>query len=292
MMWESDPPRVLVGVDPGGYEAALQYAAADAVRRGSGLHLVHVVRPAGWWVADRDTALPEQADLRRRGHRLLHDAVARAEELVGDGCVPPPAVSAELSQGSAVAVLGALSRRAGVVVLQHHGLGPRGDSSTLSVTAGVAAVAHGPVVAVPDRWRSPASPGRVLAAVDDPLRDRAVLEAADAEARRRSCELTAVQVVGTDDPEPMLFAGTEVPLTVVRSAGAPADVLAELAAASDLLVVGRHHRRHVVGATLGRTVRELLRRLEVPVLIVDPLGDRESAHRTRPTPVAVISPGG
>jgi nucleotide-binding universal stress UspA family protein len=278
----------MVGVDPGGCEGALEYAAADAERRGTGVHLVHVLRPPGWWASDSDLLAREAGDLRDRGHRLLSESAARTHELWGSAeCPLTPAVSTELSQGSAVAVLGTLSREAEVVVLQHHGWGPRGETSTLSVTAGLAAVSHAPVVAVPDRWRSPVSPGRVLVAVDDPLVDRAVLDAAAAEARRRGVELTAVQVAAVGCPEPRLFAGTDVPLTVVSSSLAPPDVLAELTDGCDLLVVGRHHRRHVVGAILGRTVRDLLRRLDVPVLVVDPL-DLTAGGRTRPIPVSAL----
>lgn len=288
MMWDSDPAPVLVGIDPGGYEGALEYAAAEARRRATGVHLVHVVRPSGWWVTEDDEVPTEQADLRDQGHRLLAEAAARLRELLADGGAADHVVSVELSQGSAVAVLAALSRGAEVVVLQHHGWSPRGETSSLSVTAGLAAVSHAPVVAVPDRWRARSSPGRVLVAVDDPLSDRVVLDAAVAEADRRGVELVAVQVVGADSPHPMTFPEGDVPLSVVHSSLAPADVLVDLADGYDLLIVGRHHRRHVVGAILGRTVRDLVRRVHVPVLVVDPLFDRDPSAVARPTPTATL----
>ena len=60
--------------------------------------------------------------------------------------------------------------------------------------------------------------------------------------------------------------------------GSPAQALVEHAAQAALVVVGRHHRRHAVGATLGRTVRELLRHCAVPVMVVDPLVGDEPAR--------------
>lgn len=269
-MWDSEPPKVLVGIDPHGWEAALRYAVSDAVRRGSGLHLLHVERPAGWWACVPDDLRLDEHDLRRAGQRLLGEAAARTTELIRAEAVDPHqlGVSSELSHGSAVAVLETLSGHACLLVLQHHGTGPRGDSPTLSVTAGVAAVAHCPVVAVPDRWRPDPAATEVLAAVEDPVRDQVVIEAARQEAVRRGARLQVVQVVRTEQP-PSLFpvAGVEVEV-VVRPTGHVADALAERSATSCVLVAGRHHRGRESVAPLGATVRDLLAVSEVPVLLV------------------------
>jgi nucleotide-binding universal stress UspA family protein len=269
-MWDSDPRRVLVGVDPHGCEAALQYAVPEAIRRGSGLHLLHVERPAGWWSCVPDDIRLDDHELRRAGQHLLGESAARAKQLVAEQVrdLEGVAVSSELSHGSAVAALEALSRRACLLVLQHHGAGPRGDTATLSVTSGVAAVAHCPVVAVPDRWRPDQSTSGVLAAVEDASRDHVVVEAARQEANRRGVGLRVVQVA-RDQPPPSLFpvAGVEVEC-VVRAAGHVAEALTELSVGSCVLVVGRHHRGADIGAPLGATVRELLRGSQVPVLLV------------------------
>jgi nucleotide-binding universal stress UspA family protein len=269
-MWESDPRRVLVGVDPHGCEAALQYAVPEAIRRGTGIHLLHVERPMGWWSCVPDDVRLDAHELRRAGQHLLGESAARARQLVAEqvGSSADVAVSSELSHGAAVAALEELSGRACLLVLQHHGAGPRGDTATLSVTSGVAAVAQCPVVAVPDRWRPEESTSGVLAAVEDAARDHVVVEAARHEANRRGVGFRVVQVV-RDEPPPSLFpvAGVEVEC-VVRAAGHVADALAELSMGSCVLVVGRHHRGGDVGAPLGATVRELLRRSQVPVLLV------------------------
>ncbi|MBJ7356642.1 universal stress protein [Nocardioides sp.] len=270
-MWDSDPPKVLVGVDPHGCEAALQYAVPEAIRRGTGLHLLHVERPVGWWSCVPDDLRLDEHDLRRAAQRLLGETAARAKALVGDLGTDPEevGVSSELSHGSAVAALESLSGHACVMVLQHHGAGPRGDTPTMSVTAGAAAVSHCPVAAVPDRWRPDREAAGVLAAVEDPVRDRVVAEVALQEATRRGVGLQVVQAV-RDDPPPSLFpvVGLDVEV-LVRGAAHAAEVLAERAEGSCLVVVGRHHRGSDAGAPLGATVRELLRRCQVPMLVVD-----------------------
>jgi nucleotide-binding universal stress UspA family protein len=137
-------------------------------------------------------------------------------------------------------------------------MGPGGETASLSVTAGVSAVALCAVVAVPDAWRPKADDrALVVVGVEGHGRDAAVLAAAEHEAERRHARL---QVVHAD-------AG--------RSA---TRALLESAAEADLVVVGRYHRKHVVGATLGHTARGLLRHSPIPVLVVDPRGD----HATYP----------
>ena len=69
---------------------------------------------------------------------------------------------------------------------------------------------------------------------------------------------------------------SDVPVDVVLEAGSADEVLLRQAENADLLVAGRHHLRHVVGAPLGRTVRALLRDSLVPVLVVDPVLDDRS----------------
>lgn len=269
-MWDSEPRKVLVGIDPHGCEAALQYAVPEAIRRGTGLHLLHVERPVGWWSCVPDDLRLDEHDLRRAGQRLLGQTAARTKALVVELGADPDdvGVSSELSHGSAVAALESLSGHASLMVLQHHGAGPRGDTPTMSVTAGVAAVSHCPVVAVPDRWRPDPRASGVLAAVEHPVRDHVVAEAALQEATRRGVGLRVVQVV-RDEPPPSLFpvVGLEVEV-LLRPAGHVAEALTELSEGSLLLVVGRHHRGPDVGAPLGATVRDLLRRSQVPMLIV------------------------
>jgi nucleotide-binding universal stress UspA family protein len=263
----------------------LQYAVPEAVRRGTGLHLLHVERPVGWWSCVPDDIRLDEHELRRAGQTLLAGTAARAKELITEQGREPDdfTVSSELSHGSAVAALESLSRHSCLMVLQHHGVGPRGDTVTLSVTAGATAVAHCPVVAVPDRWRPDPQSSGVLAAVEDPVRDHVVVEAARREATRRGVGLHVVQVVRDRPPPPSLFPVAGVEVEVIRSTARPADVLTERSVGSGLLVVGRHHHPNDIGAPLGATARELLRRCQVPLLIVDPTWTDATKHRSSAT---------
>ncbi len=259
-MWDIEPRKVLVAVDSDGCEAALEYAVAEARRRGCGLHLVHVARPAfGHSCALDDVCLIED-ELRLAGHVELDAAAARAQALI-DELAPEDdrlSVSTELTHGSVVVALQSLSRHAALLVMQHHGMGPSGETASLSVTAGVAAVAHCLVVAVPDGWRLGAdADGPVVVGMEDPERDRQVLRAALHEAARRGARLRIVRPPAEDlrHPAELLVPGgetdTDVPVDVVVEEGPAAAALVAEARDAVLLVVGRHHRRHLVGAPLG-----------------------------------------
>ena len=280
-MWDMEPRKVLVAVDSVDCEAALEYAVAEARRRGCGLHLVHVARPAlGHSCALDDVCLVED-ELRLAGHIELDAAAARAQNLIDEQAPDDDrlSVSTELTHGSVVAALQALSRHAALIVMEHHGMGPGGETSSLSVTAGVAAVAHCPVAAVPDGWRLGADgAGAVVVGVEDPERDTVLLETALHEATRRDAHLCVVRAPAGDVQHPtdvVHLEEADVPVDVIVEEGPAAEVLLRHANNGVLLVVGRHHRRHVVGAPLGRTARALLRDSLVPVLVVDPvMGDR------------------
>lgn len=282
-MWDMEPRKILVAVDSAGSRAALRYAVTEARLRGCGIHLVHVDRLTIWSNVVDELSLVE-GELRHPGAAVLAASAATVERLLNDQASDDVrlSVSTELTHGSVVAALQALSTHASLVVLEHAGMGQAGETPTLSVTAGVAAVAHCPVVAVPPSWRAETQEAAtVVVGMEDPTRDRALLEAAVHEAERRGARLRVVRAPTDETGESpyVLDAGvTEVEVDVVVQPGPAAQVLLQHAAHAALVVAGRHHRRHVVGAPLGRTVRELLRHCPVPVMVVDPvLGDRAGA---------------
>jgi nucleotide-binding universal stress UspA family protein len=280
-MWDIEPRKILVAVDAAGSEAALRYAVADARRRACGIHLVHVDRFTIWSGVVDEVSVVE-GELRHPGASVLAAAALRVEQLLNESPDDRLSVSTELAHGSVVATLQSLSRHASLLVVEHAGMGDEGETSTLSVSAGVAAVAHCPVVAVPSSWRPHLhEEATIVVGVEDPPRDVALLEAALHEAERRGAHLRVVraptQVAG--EPSDVLdLGGPDVEVDVVVQPGAPAAVLLEHAEHAALVVAGRHHRRHVVGAPLGRTVRELLRHCAVPVMVVDPLVGDEPAR--------------
>jgi nucleotide-binding universal stress UspA family protein len=272
-MWDIEPRKVLVGVESDGCEAALQYAAAEARRRGCGIHLAHVARPSLFSACALDDVALVDDELRRTDQLVLAAAEARVRAIL---CEPAPedeeiSVSTELTHGPVVAMMSSLSRHAARLVLEHRRTGPAGHTVPLSVTADLAVVAHCPVVVVHPGWRpGGVSEGTVVVGIGD-LEAGPLLSAADDEAVRRGAQLRVVTAVqrsarGTEPELPPTRADGELVVEV----GDPADVLLAQAEKAELLVVGRHRRRRPVGAPLGHTVRQLLGRCEVPLLLVDP----------------------
>ena len=126
-MWDMEPPKVLVAVDSSFSDAALQYAVADARRRGCGIHVVHVDRLTIWSHVVDEVSLVE-GELRHPGASVLAAAAVKVEKMI-DQQAPDDdrlSVSTELTHGSVVAALQSLSKHASVLVLEHHGMGDAG----------------------------------------------------------------------------------------------------------------------------------------------------------------------
>jgi len=274
-MWDMEPRKVLVGVESRDCDAALQYAVAEARRRGCGIHLVHVARPALFSSCALDDISVVDDELRRTDQMVLAAAQARVHALLEEQAALDDrlSVSSELSHGPVVAMMSSLSRHASRLVLEHRRTGALGDALPLSVTADLTVVAQCPVVVVHPGWRPGTGPqGTVVVGVEDLRRAGPLVTAADHEAVLRGAQLRVVRVASPDvagAAEPWSFV-TQSDAELVLETGDPADVLLAQAEKAELLVVGRHHRRHVVSTTLGHTLRQLLRRCEAPLLLVDP----------------------
>jgi nucleotide-binding universal stress UspA family protein len=273
-MWDMEPRKVLVGIESEDCDASLHYAVAEAMRRGCGIHLVHVARPSLFSSCALDDIALVDDELRRTDQMVLAAAEARVHALL-DELAPEDdrlSVSTELTHGPVVAMMSSLSRHASRLVLEHRRAGPVGAAGPLSVTADLVVVAHCPVVVVQPGWRRGAdAQGTVVVGVEDLRRADPLVCAADHEALRRGARLRVVMAAGA---EAVGSAQHELPATVsdaelVVEVGDPADVLLAQAEKAELLVVGRHHRPHLVGTPLGRTVGHLLRHCVVPLLLVD-----------------------
>jgi len=280
------PVVVAVGYDPSG--SALEYGAAEAERLGCGVHVVHVVYivPSG-----PEMVLIDVTDVERIGQETLAEALRHARSLVGEG-VP---VTGQVAHGAPVHAIVAAVPDARVIVLQRRALSRLMRVVTRSVSSGVAARAHVPVVSVPAGW-SPAGDVAepvVTVGVHDPDRSGPILAAAVAAARSRGAALrvlhtwwypgayddivmreaehewadrarlevqSALDVVGADD------------LKVVIEArhAFPADALVEASRDSELVVVGRHDPLIPFGSHLGPVSRAVLHEAVCPVLLADP----------------------
>src|SRR5690349_2874672 len=162
------PILVAVG-DSDSHDAALRFAADEAVRDRRPLRLVHVVHPP------REGMFPEQM-------LISFTAV----ELTG-GVVP---VTQALRRGGVVDHLVELSGSAHHIVLQHRQQARLLRVFTGSTAAGVAAHAHLPVVSVPELWSGPSNHDVVVGLDRD--HDTALLQHAFAEAFARDARLTVL----------------------------------------------------------------------------------------------------
>jgi nucleotide-binding universal stress UspA family protein len=280
-----NPPtqQILVGVSGKGENAeALQFAAAEARLRGTGLTVVHVMHHKGLRrnVGSSDDAWQEA------GRRVVEGARAQLDALTG-GAV---ATTTLLRDGDAGEVLAELSADATLVVLQHRDLSRIQRIATGSTVATVAAHAHCPVVSVsPARDR--AETGIVTVGVHEDGGPAGVVEAAFAEAATHGWsvrlvyawnvasaygDMVAQEEHWTTETRASIEAALEkvraehptVPFTIEVYHDWPAEVLARLSADSDLLVVGRHSHHVPLQPRLGSLARSAVTHAECPVMIV------------------------
>ena len=289
-------PRIVVGVGPEEFESALAFAAAEAVRAGCGLHLVHAVDltpiPA-------DHVLIPAADVEAWGAARLAEAVKVADDLVGD-TVP---VTHELVRGTTVGALVEVGRTARMVVLEHRHLSRLSRIVNRTVAGGVAAHLRVPVVAVPSGWRPDGKQRVVVAGVDVPDRSEEVLRAALAEAHARGAQLRIVHSWSLPKPYESTYTAEEVrawsdsaraevcaaldrvgDLTAATDAdvrveqGRASEVLVEASLGAELLVIGRHDPLVPIGSHIGPVARAVLREATCPVLLATPRPHRAAYH--------------
>ena len=293
-MLEIEPKKVMVCVDSQkGFEAALEFAVAEARRRECGVHLVFALPPL--WVGPPGVIDYRVMDgeLRKAGSDILLEAERRVSELTAS-TVP---VSSEIIHGSVVPSLVDDSHNAGLVVLQHHRMHRLHHLPTMSVTNGVAARAHAPVVAVPDAWREEDSHPNVIAVgVEDAITSRKVAEAAFEQAQRIGAEVHLVRAwLFSEAFDAEVFSGEaarvqnaqveeevqhgfaslasrfpDVAYKPIAVHGQPADVLVAKSELVRMLVVGRHDPVVPLGSHLGPITRNVLNHSACPVLVVDP----------------------
>ncbi len=199
-------------------------------------------------------------------------------------------------RGGVVASLIERSRDAQLVVLEHRHLGRWERLSDGSVTAGVAARAHAPVVSVPHGWHPATKPRPITVAVEDATRADAELWTALGLAAATDLPVQVLRVTyvpeayqeilrrGVNEKDLLHLAREElirdaelpasvcerVPCTFTVRWGPPAEVLVEASSVSSLLVLARRDPRMPFGSHLGPVVRRVLRDAECPVMVVEP----------------------
>lgn len=288
--------RIVVGVGPAGRnDAALEYAAAEATRRGCGIHLVLVIHPR-WPGPDG------MIELKLVGQDLIRvdtDMLMACEQWLVDRSDGDLRVTTEIVHGAPARALVRAARNAGLIVLQHHRMSRQHHLPTMSITNAVASHAAVPVVAVPDDWREDdAGDLPVVAAVVDAQASRGVASSALEAARRARCDLhltrawsyaTDLEVEDpifssssaadwesclterlTDGFADLLAAGPTVQCRTDVVHGQPTYVLVEASSRARLVVIGRHRPALALGSHLGPVTRSVLTHAHCPLMVVAP----------------------
>jgi len=295
-----NPIVVAVGLDP--IDGALAFAAGEAARAKCGLHLVHAAHHL--LAPGPPNVLLTETNVERIGRHALNASLDRARAMI-DG-VP---VTTELRVGPVVPTLVEMAKDSRMIVLERRDLSSMMRVVTRSVSSGVAAHAHVPVVSVPAAWSSDRPREdfpTVTVGLDVLERAQSVLRAAAAEARSRGAVLhvlhtwafesayddiiltrteseewaarVTAEIQTTIDALGHEFAG--LPVQIVARRAHPADALVVASRETDLLVIGRHDPLVPVGSHLGPIARAVLREAECPVMLVDPRHARGWRHRT------------
>ncbi|QDC23675.1 universal stress protein [Georgenia yuyongxinii] len=174
---------VVVGVDGSSRAGlAVDWGAAEAVRRGTSLHLVHAFEMVDSLVAN-DLMSPAEA-------RATGQQICAAAERHARGTHPGLAVTSEVRLARPAATLVEASRHAALVVVGARGRGAVRGQLLGSTSRHLAARAHGPVVVIRHPTGGAGRP--VVVGVDRAPRSTAALTFALDDATRRGVAVRAV----------------------------------------------------------------------------------------------------
>jgi nucleotide-binding universal stress UspA family protein len=279
---------VVVGADGSQSSlAAVRVAAAEAVKRGRALRIVHAfIWPLLGVSAGPPRAGPAGLGLRHTAERLLAEASEEAQQ-----AVPDVRVTTELVDGAAAVVLVHASRSADLLVLGDRGLG--GFSGLLLGSVAVQTVEYAacPVLVIRGVER-PGGP--VVVGVDGAISASAV-EFAVLEASRLGVALTVVHVGNSpvsagpegmpssvydptvpEDEERRVLSGSlaawverypDVDIRPEFVRGHPAHILIERSNSAQLVVVAARGRGGFAGLLLGSVSQALIHHAACPVAV-------------------------
>ncbi|MEU4132203.1 universal stress protein [Streptomyces wuyuanensis] len=275
---------IMYGVDAAQpADAALDWAADEAARRGARLHLVHAVLPVTHHVRGVEETAHHKA-MRALGEEALDKAAGRARERH-----PHLDVTMSVVPGNPAPVLVRKSAHAQSVVLGSRRLGRLAEVlSVASTVVPVSAHAACPVVVVPEAERTVEEPPFVVVGVDDSESADAAVDYACGAAARAGASVRAVwawqrprfgfwdEEAAMEACERHLYAAAErrsgawadVALRREVLSGHPVDVLADAAEHALALVVGRRGHEGFAGMRLGSVPHGLLHRALCPVVTV------------------------
>ncbi len=269
----------------------VEFAVDYAKNLGLSVVVVHVgalmpTAAGAWYDATAAHALSVQAQT----------ALSRAERQVRDSAPPEVKVTGQLLFGGATGALLDVSKHTQMLVLEHDPESGVGPFRLGSVTAGVAARAHAPVVSVPVGWHPKHLKLPITVGVEDSTRATAEIWTAlglaaatdNAVVVLRAAYLAAAfqELMRHEENHQDFLEGAErdlladaalpaslgekIPVTYQVRWGRPGDVLVEESQRSSLLVLGRRDPMLPVGSHLGPVIHQVLREASCPVMMVEP----------------------
>ena len=286
---------IVVGVDgSAASDAAVRWAAHDAVTRKTPLTLVHVVNPTVSTWAQAPT-LDRFAEWQEgEGRRILADALKIARDTANDN-LPTP-IDSELMFSATVPTLADLSKTAELMVVGTYGRGALARGLLGSVSSELMRHSHCPVAVIRDedpRMPHPAQAPVLLGTDGSPASEFATAIAFD-EASRRHVDLIALhawsdkeifELPGLDwslvkaEEERLLaeaLAGYQErypDVTVHRLVvcDRPARALVDTSESAQLTVLGRHGRGRLAGTLLGSVSNAVVQSIRMPVIVARPV---------------------
>lgn len=276
---------VVVAVGPDGVrDGTLDFAAAEARQRGTGVELVHVVHSLVVVPTTADQMQSLDTALLRVGREVLTDGAERLKARP-HGAVP---TSTEILSGPVAATLASRAAERDLVVLERREPDRLERLLTMSVSTRVAAHAEAPVVVVPHGWSPAAAPLPVTVGVDHAIEAAGQVEPAAAYAVASGRELRVLHAMWLAEAyqdtffvnhtreqwtaeadmelhqalEKMGDLGTTV--TRVVRWNRPVDALVGATRRSAVVVLSRR-----ADHGLGPVTRAVLRHAECPVMVVD-----------------------
>ncbi|MEV8633665.1 universal stress protein [Streptosporangium sp. NPDC051023] len=283
--------HVVVGADGSPpSQAAVEWAADDAVRRGCSLRIVHVCAP---WIYDIPLQTPP--GFRDSMVEYCQDVLDAAANLAR-AHAPQIEVEAVRERGRTVEVLRREAEDAEQVVLGSRGLGGFTGLLLGSVSLALAGHVAAPVVVVRKAQRR--THDEIVVGFDGSSESEAVFQYAFEEAAMRKARLHAVHTVQAPVLGPYAAAYTSLiddafvterrlatetlipwreryPQVEIRQTvviGHPVAVICEASQAADLVVVGSRGLGGAGSAVLGSVSHGVLHHAHCPVAVVRPRG--------------------